>query len=113
MNGRLYRFYPKTLNDDSTYRSFFGCKPEIRLPEIDFSAKSLLIGLKTDHGSEQVNSPANISRIEQKMERDENGDLILHVTITGRKGGGEWFGFTSLIPKSKRKVALKMNYLLE
>lgn len=106
----------RVINDDSSYHSFFSCKPEVKLPRIDFSAKTLLIGMNAGGGPGNE-APVRISRMEQRMTRDPNNDLILHVTITGEKrpgsGGGEWFGFTSLIPKTKRKVTLDMNYVYE
>ena len=106
----------RVVNDDSTYRSFFGCKPEVKLPSIDFSTKTLLIGINAGSGPGNE-APVNISRMEQRMTRDPNDDLVLNVTITGQKlpgsGGGEWFGFTSLIPKTRRQVTLEMNYVYE
>jgi len=107
----------RVINDDSTYRSFFNCKPEVTLPPIDFSTKTLLVGMNAGSGTGN-DAPVNITRMEQRMARDPNDDFILHVTITGQKssfgsGGGEWFGFTSLISKTNRKVTLDMSYIYE
>lgn len=106
----------RVINDDSTYRSFFSCKPEVELPPIDFSTKTLLVGINAGSGPGNE-APVNITRMEQRMTRDPNDDIVLHVMIAGQKspgsGGGEWFGFTSLIPKTKRKVTLDMNYVYE
>ena len=115
-DGIYYEEIPvvfRVINDDSTYRSFFGCRPEVSLPPIDFSAKTLLIGMNAGSGSGNE-APVNISQIQQRMTRDPNDDPILHVTVTGKKGrGGEWYGFTALIPKTKRKVTLDMRYVYE
>ncbi|MCE7062540.1 hypothetical protein [Dyadobacter sp. CY343] len=51
----------------------------------------------------------------QNLSKDASGDYQLQVTVTGRKGsgleqGGEWFGFTSLVPKIQGEVKLEMKY---
>ena len=103
----------RVINDDSTYRAFFACRPELALPPIEFYAKTLLIGMNAE--SIRANeAPVKISHIQQRMTRDPNNDPILHVTVHGKKGqGGEWYGFTALIPKTKRKVTLDLRYAYE
>ncbi|WP_031528971.1 hypothetical protein [Dyadobacter crusticola] len=103
----------RVINDSATYNAFFSCKPGITPQAIDFSKNSLLIGMKADFGK-PVNSPVNIRKMAQNLSQTANGDYTLQVTVTGRQGGatggGEWFGFTSLVPKIRSNVKLEMKY---
>ncbi|KAA0990391.1 hypothetical protein [Dyadobacter aurulentus] len=103
----------RVINDAAAYNSFFSCKQGIVPQSIDFSKNSLLIGMKADLGK-PVNSPVNIRKMVQNLSQVENGDYLLKVTVAGRQGGaeggGEWFGFTSLVPKIQGDVKLEMKY---
>lgn len=100
----------RLINDASTYNTFFSCSSATPLPTIDFTTKSLLVGMKADYG-QFINSPVNISAIEQKLVRTSNGTHTLQVKVTGTPGtGSEWFAFTSVVPKVTGTVKLDMQY---
>ncbi|CAG5071719.1 hypothetical protein DYBT9623_03709 [Dyadobacter sp. CECT 9623] len=103
----------RVINDVAAYNAFFSCKPGSIVRTIDFSKNSLLVGMKADLGK-PVNSPVNIRKMEQNLTQEANGDYLLQVTVTGRQGGsaggGEWFGFASLVPKIQNDVKLEMKY---
>ncbi len=57
----------------------------------------------------------NISRMKQVVLRNGDG-YLLQVLVGGQRrnpGGGEWFGFTSLVSKIQRDVTLEMHYQYE
>ena len=103
----------RVINDTAAYNAFFSCKAGIVPQAFDFTKNSLLIGMKADLGK-PVNSPVNIRKMVQNLSQAENGEYLLQVTVTGRQGGadggGEWFGFTSLVPKIRSEVKLEMKY---
>jgi hypothetical protein len=102
------------INDTQTYESFFSCGANVTLPSIDFTSRSLIIGMKADFG-ERVNSPVNISNISQHLLKKDSDSYTLHVIVRGKPGaeqnGGEWFAFTSLVPKIQGTVDLDISYV--
>lgn len=106
------------INDDSTYRAFFRCAPEIGLQSIDFRNHTLLIGTATS--SSQFNTPVGITKTQQiyfPSSATGTGEGLLQVRITGRNSsdgkGGEWFGFAARIPKTNRKINLDLDFIFE
>lgn len=104
------------INDSAAYAALFPCSLTTPLPSIDFTTSSLLVGMKADNGR-FVNSPVNITRIEQKLIQSGNDAFTLQVKVTGKQSpngvGGEWFAFTSVVPKITSTVNLDMQYQFE
>ena len=117
----LDRWYAKTYQEEqpivfrvikveAVENAFFGCKPGTTPHSIDFSKNSLRVGMKADK-SNPVDSPVNIRKMVPNLPQQPNEDCQLPVTVTGRRGtgsgwGGEWFGFTTLVPKIQGEVKL-------
>lgn len=103
------------IDDAQAYQSLFSCASGVTLPNIDFQSKTLLIGVSEDFKS-RVNTPVNITRIMQNLLRNDSGNLY-HITVSGRasesNSGGEWFGFTALVPKIQGEVKLNMSYVFK
>jgi hypothetical protein len=101
------------INDPAAYAALFPCSLTTPLPSIDFATSSLLVGMKADNGR-FVNSPVNISSIEQNLIQSNNGTSVLQVKVTGKRGeqgfGTEWFAFTSVVPKITSTVTLDIQY---
>ncbi len=106
----------RVINDAKAYAEFFPCSLRTPLPSIDFSVNTLLIGMKADNGR-FVNSPVNISRIEQNLVQTNSGKFLLEVKVTGRQAasgyGGEWFAFASVVPKLTGTTDVDMQYKFE
>jgi hypothetical protein len=98
------------VNDQRTYEEVFR-GVAAPLPAIDFSQNTLLIGRR---GAEYGNGPANIKQMSQSLTL-VNNEWQYRVLITHRSNGGEWFGFTRLVPKitDASSVKLVMEYRLE
>jgi hypothetical protein len=100
------------INDLAAYAALFPCSLTTPLPPIDFTTSSLLVGMKADNGR-FVNSPVNISSIEQNLIQSNNTS-VLQVKVTGKRGeqgfGTEWFAFTSVVPKITNAVTLDIQY---
>ena len=114
--NRKYQNEPivfRVINDDRTYTAFFSCSSANSLLPIDFATSSLLIGMKADYG-QFINTPVNISNINQVLTSTGNGNYTLQVRVTGEVSkstqGGEWFAFTSVVPKITGSVNLDMQY---
>ncbi len=114
--GRTYKNEPivfRVINDANTYAAFFPCTLTTSLPTVDFTKNSLLIGMKADYG-EFINSPVNISQITQVLTPTSGGNYTLQVKVIGETDknsqGGEWFAFTSVVPKITGTVSLDMQY---
>jgi len=114
--GRKYQNEPivfRVINDASTYATFFSCSPPTSLPTIDFTSSSLLVGMKADY-AQFIDSPVNINTMEQKLVATSNGTYTLQVKVTGKastdRKGGEWFAFTSVVPKISSTVNLDIQY---
>lgn len=104
----------RVINDDSTYRAFFNCQDGVSLRPIDFSAKTLLVGMNAGSGTGN-DAPIKIKGMKQVMFR-KGDEYTLRVMVKGKKrepGGGEWFGFTSLVSKTDRNVTLEMQFQYE
>ena len=104
----------RVINDANTYAAFFPCTLATPLPTIDFAKNSLLIGMKSDY-AEFINTPVNISQITQTLIPKGDKDYTLQVKVTGETSknpqkGGEWFAFTSVVPKLTGTVDLDMQY---
>jgi hypothetical protein len=101
------------INDQAAYAALFPCSLTTPLPSIDFATSSLLVGMKADNGR-FVNSPVNISSIEQNLIQRGSDAFALQVKVTGKQSpngvGGEWFAFTSVVPKITGTVSLDMQY---
>ena len=98
------------VNDQKAYEEAFrGVKTS--LPTIDFTQNTLLIGRR---GQDYTNGPANIKRMSQSLNL-VNGEWRYSVTVTHRSTGGEWFGFTRLVPRiaDPSTIKLIMDYQLE
>jgi hypothetical protein len=69
--------------------------------------------MKADNGR-FVNSPVNISTIEQRLIQSAGNSSTLQVKVTGQQGsqgyGTEWFAFTSVVPKLTGTVNLDIQY---
>ena len=106
----------RVINDPTAYAAFFPCSLTTPLPSIDFATKSLLIGMKADNGR-FVNSPVNITSIQQNLIQTSSGTYSLQVKVTGKQAasgyGTEWFAFTSVVPKLTGTVELDMQYKFE
>lgn len=102
------------VNDQRTYQAFFGQASADSLPYIDFNRYTLLIGNRGGYGS-FVNGPANITSIQQTLEKQSNGQFTFTVVVSARSKGQEWFGFTSLVPgvDTPEDVKLTMQYRFE
>lgn len=117
--GRTYRNEPivfRVINDVSSYNTFFSCSSASSLPAIDFTTKSLLVGMKADYG-QFTNTPVNITDITQTLIPPANNNgYTLRVEVIGEANkstpgqGGEWFAFTSVVPKITGSVNLDMRY---
>ncbi|MVM36268.1 hypothetical protein GO755_40040 [Spirosoma sp. HMF4905] len=103
----------RVINDNQAYTTFFGCTNVGSLAAIDFSKNSLLIGTKADYG-QFINTPVNIRQITQALVAGTNGNYSLQVKVTGEASknaqGGEWFAFTSVVPKITSTVNLDIQY---
>jgi hypothetical protein len=103
----------RVINDAGAYAAFFSCTTPASLPPIDFTKNSLLIGMKADYG-EFINTPVNISQITQTLSPASGGDYTLQVKVVGEPSktiqGGEWFAFTSVVPKVTGAVRLDIQY---
>lgn len=103
----------KVINDEQSYRSFFTCASNISLPPVDFTSNTLIVGMKADY-SRLIDTPVNISKITQNLVKSDSASYSLDVVVTGKPTaehkGGEWFAFTSLVPKITAPVALKISY---
>jgi hypothetical protein len=101
------------INDPAAYAALFSCSLSTQLPSINFATSSLLVGMKADYGR-FVNSPVNITRIEQNLIQSSSDTFVLQVKVTGKQSpngvGGEWFAFTSVVPKLTSTVNLDMQY---
>lgn len=101
------------INDPTAYAALFPCSLTTPLPSINFVTSSLLVGMKADNGR-FVNSPVNITRIEQSLIQSGSDAFALQVKVTGKQSpnsvGGEWFAFTSVVPKITGTVSLDMQY---
>ncbi|MFA5906962.1 MAG: hypothetical protein WC836_23750 [Desulfobacula sp.] len=88
-------------------RHFFSCKPGVGLPAINFSQFFLTVGMKA--GQAEFDTPINI--------KEWNSTWFRQGTAAGKKSesgqGGEWFAFTSVVPKVQGKVDLEMKYEFE
>ncbi len=77
------------------------------------TTSSLLVGMKADNGR-FVNSPVNITSIEQTLIQNTSSTPTLQVKVVGQRGtqgfGTEWFAFTSVVPKVTGTVALDIQY---
>ena len=114
--GRTYKNEPivfRVINDANSYAAFFPFTLTTSLPTIDFAKNSLLIGMKADYG-EFINTPINISQITQTLTSTNGGNYTLQVKVAGEAAknskGGEWFAFTSVVPKVTGTVDLDMQY---
>ena len=112
--GNTYKNEPivfRVINDATTYAAFFPCTLITLLPTVDFTKNSLLIGMKADYG-EFINTPVNINQITQTLTSTSTGNYILQVKVVGEAArnsqGGEWFAFTSVVPKITGTVSLDM-----
>ncbi|MEO6282736.1 MAG: hypothetical protein ABIN80_14930 [Dyadobacter sp.] len=105
----------RVINDATTYKSFFSCKPGVDLPIINFTYFSLIVGMKA--ALAESNTPVNIKKMKQRLVPMSDGQYVLKVTVAGKKSdsskGGEWFAFTSVVPKIEGKVDLEMKYEFE
>ena len=115
--GNRYQSGPpitfQVINDPAAYAALFPCSLTTPLPSIDFATSSLLVGMKADNGR-FVNSPVNISTIEQRLIQSAGNNSTLQVKVTGQQGsqgyGTEWFAFTSVVPKLTGTVNLDIQY---
>ncbi len=101
------------ISDPAAYAALFPCSLTTSLPPIDFTTSSLLVGMKADNGR-FVNSPVNITSIEQTLIQNTSSTPTLQVKVVGQRGtqgfGTEWFAFTSVVPKVTGTVALDIQY---
>lgn len=115
--NKTYRNEPivfRVINDVNAYAAFFPCALTTPLPTIDFAKNSLLIGMKSDY-AEFISTPVNISQITQTLLPNGDRKYTLQVKVIGEasknpQGGGEWFAFTSVVPKITGTVDLDMQY---
>ena len=100
------------INNQATYEQLFDCNSTNNLTPIDFQTKTLLIGVS---GKFSAATPHNISRIAQNLIQSTDSTYTYQVEITGKPGGGEFFGFCGLASKidPSVKVKLKMTYKFE
>ncbi|GAA4440100.1 hypothetical protein GCM10023091_23220 [Ravibacter arvi] len=116
-SDRFYSEIPvafRVIEDESSYRSFFNCKEGIALKPIDFTKEVLLVGTNAGSGAGN-DAPVRITGMRQEL--FPKGDhYVLRVTVKGRKnnpGGGEWFGFVSLVPRTYRNTKLELNFIYQ
>jgi hypothetical protein len=114
--GKTYKNEPivfRVINDANTYAAFFPCTLTTSLPTVDFTKNYMFIGMKADY-NEFINSPVNISQITQVLTPTNGGNYTLQVKVVGETAknsqGGEWFAFTSVVPKITGTVSLDMQY---
>ncbi len=88
------------INDPAAYAALFPCSLTTPLPSIDFTTSTLLVGMKADNGR-FVNSPVNITGIEQNLIQNSNGTPTLQVKVIGQQGtqgyGTEWLGAFQIV----------------
>lgn len=103
------------IDDAQAYQALFSCGPNVTLPNIDFRSKSLLVGVNATFKN-RVNTPIRIKKIAQNFARTDSGNFY-HITVAGsasdNESGGEWFGFTALVPKIQGEVTLNMSYVFK
>lgn len=114
--SRKYESEPivlRVINDAKSSSDFFSCSAASSLPPIDFAKNSLIVGMKSDYGK-FVASPVRISEITQHLVQTSNEAYLLRVKVTGDSSnvslGGEWFAFTSVVPKINGTVGLDIVY---
>lgn len=103
----------QVVNDSASYAALFPCSLTSTLPAIDFNRQSLLIGMKADYAN-FINSPVNITAMNQQLVALQDGTYTLQVQVVGQAPkdgkGSEWFAFASVVPKLTEPVKLDMQY---
>lgn len=104
----------RVIEDENSYRSFFNCREGIALKPIDFTKEVLLVGTNAGSGAGN-DAPVSITGMRQELFPKED-HYVLRVTVKGRKdnpGGGEWFGFVSLVPRAYFNTKLEINFVYQ